>query len=259
MNISHGKDSLVDSNLLISKKDEVFLHVKCEKHIAQELSEYFTFYVPGHQFVPAFRNKIWDGKIRLFSLQNNNLYYGLLSYLEEFCKSRDYTFEYDETRPDIEDEFSVYHATKFIDSLNLHSQNKPISVREHQINAFIHAMQKRRALLLSPTASGKSLIIYLLIRQLLDYQKLKGLVIVPTTSLCSQLESDFKDYSSQNNFNVEDNVSTIMAGLSKNPTKTTIKITMEDDSILEFLEHDIVKTKRGDILAKNLLMEDEII
>ena len=219
MNIFHGKDSLVDSNLLISKKDEVFLHVKCEKHIAQELSEYFTFYVPGHQFVPAFRNKIWDGKIRLFSLQNNNLYYGLLSYLEEFCKSRDYTFEYDETRPDIEDEFSVYHATKFIDSLNLHSRNKPISVRENQINAFIHGMQKRRALLLSPTASGKSLIIYLFIRQLLDYQNLKGLIIVPTTSLVEQLYSDFADYSSHNGFDVDANVHRIYQGKDKNSNK----------------------------------------
>ena len=202
------------NNMIISKINEVYLHIKCEKHIAQELSEYFTFYVPGHQFVPAFRNKI-----RLFSLQNNNLYYGLLTYLEEFCKSREYSFEYDETRPDIQDEFSVYHATKFIESLNLHSQNKPISVREHQINAFIHGMQNRRSLLLSPTASGKSLIIYLFIRQLLDYQNLKGLIIVPTTSLVEQLYSDFADYSSHNDFDVEENVHRIYQGKDKNSNK----------------------------------------
>jgi superfamily II DNA or RNA helicase len=55
-------------------------------------------------------------------------------------------------------------------------------------------MQKRRALLVSPTASGKSLIIYLIFRQLHQYQNLKGLIIVPTTSLVEQLYSDFGDY-----------------------------------------------------------------
>lgn len=209
----------MDNKLIISKVNEVYAKITCEKHAAKELSEYFTFMVPGHQFVPAFRNKIWDGKIRLFSLQNNYLYLGLLTYLEEFCVSRDYTFEYDETRPDIEDEFSVYHANKFIESLNLHSRDKKIEAREHQIDAFIHAMQKRRTLLLSPTASGKSLIIYLLFRQLLDFQNLKGLIIVPTTSLVEQLYSDFIDYSTQNNFNVDDNVHRIYQGKDKNVDK----------------------------------------
>lgn len=207
------------NNIIISKINEVYAHIKCEKHEAKELSEYFTFMVPGHQFVPAFRNRIWDGKIRLFSLQNNQIYLGLLSYVEEFCISRNYKFEYDETRPDIQDEFSLYHANKFIESLDLHSQNKKISVREHQINAFVHAMQCRRTLLLSPTASGKSLIIYLLIRQLMDYQGLKGLIIVPTTSLVEQLYSDFNDYSSENSFDVENNVHRIYQGKDKNTNK----------------------------------------
>jgi superfamily II DNA or RNA helicase len=103
--------------------------------------------------------------------------------------------------------------------LNLHSQGKPIDVREHQRKAFIHAIQNRRALLLSPTASGKSLIIYLLFRQLLDYQNLKGLIIVPTTSLVEQLYSDFEDYSSHNGFNVEENVHRIYQGKDKHTNK----------------------------------------
>jgi superfamily II DNA or RNA helicase len=207
------------SDLVISKKDEVFAKITCEKHIARELSEYFTFMVPGHQFVPAFRNKIWDGKIRLFNLQTYTIYLGLLSYIQEFCVERGYVCEYDETRVDIEDEYSVYHFNKFVESLNLHSQNKPIGVREHQQDAFIHAMQRRRALLLSPTASGKSLILYLLFRQLLDFQDLKGLIIVPTTSLVEQLYSDFQDYSSHNGFDVESNVHRIYQGKSKTTDK----------------------------------------
>jgi superfamily II DNA or RNA helicase len=190
------------SDLTISKKDEVYAKITCEKHIAKELSEYFTFFVPGYQFVPAYRNRIWDGKIRMFNLQTNQIYLGLLPYIESFCNERKYTFDYGDPRPDIEDEYSVYHAKKFIDSLNIHARGEPIEIREHQIDAYIHAMQKRRALLVSPTASGKSLIIYLIFRQLHQYQNLKGLIIVPTTSLVEQLYSDFGDYNNGEMTNV---------------------------------------------------------
>jgi superfamily II DNA or RNA helicase len=50
---------------------------------------------------------------------------------------------------------------------------------------------------------------------LLQYQDLKGLIIVPTTSLVEQLYTDFEDYSSENGFNVEDNVHRIYQGKDK--------------------------------------------
>jgi len=189
--LSHGRNLLAGSDIVLSKKDEVYAKVTCEKHIAKELSEFFTFFVPGYQFVPAYRNRIWDGKIRLFNLQSYTIYLGLLDYIKQFCEERNYTLEHE---LDLEDEFSVYHAKKFAEQLNIHSNGKPIEVREHQLNAFVHAMQKKRTLLVSPTASGKSLIIYLIFQQLHKYQNLKGLVIVPTTSLVEQLYSDFGDY-----------------------------------------------------------------
>jgi len=187
--------------ILINKVNEVYAKITAEKSILKEASEYFTFFVPGYQFVPAYRNKIWDGRIRLLNLQNNQLYIGLLSYLESFCDERNYTYEY-QNGLELQDEYSEYHAKKFISKINPHARGEPIEVREHQIAAYVHAMQNRRALLLSPTASGKSLIIYLLFRQLHEYQNLKGLIIVPTTSLVEQLYSDFGDYNNGEMLNV---------------------------------------------------------
>ena len=215
MTLLDGKDSLADSNLIISKKDEVYAKITCEKSIAKELHEYFSFLVPGYQFVPAYRNRMWNGKIYLYHLNTSQIYLGLLNYVEQFCEEREYTFEY-EGGVDVEDEYSLYHAKKFIESLNIHSRGEPIEVREHQIDAYIHAMQKRRALLLSPTASGKSLIIYLIFRQLFQYQNLKGLIIVPTTSLVEQLASDFGDY---NDGTMEQYVHKIYQGKDKNTDK----------------------------------------
>jgi len=202
----------------VSKKNEVYAKVECERHILQELSDFFTFFVPGHQFTPAFRNKIWDGKIRLLDLRTNQIYLGLINYIKDFAESREYEIEFDGVG--IEDEFSMYHAKKFMSSLKLQSNGKSIEARDYQLDALCHAMQARRSLLLSPTASGKSLIIYMLFRQLLDYQKLKGLIIVPTTSLVEQLYSDFADYSSENGFKVDANVHRIYQGKDKNSNKS---------------------------------------
>ena len=202
---------MADSNVIISKKNEVYAKVNCERHILQEMSEYFTFFVPGYTFVPAYKNRIWDGKIRLLNLQTQQIYLGLLPYVEQFCEDREYTYEY-EDGIELQDEYSEYYAKKFITQLNPHARGEPIEVREHQIAAYIHAMQNRRTLLLSPTASGKSLIIYLIFRQLWQYQKLKGLVIVPTTSLVEQLFSDFGDY---NNGSMEEHIHRIYQGKEK--------------------------------------------
>ena len=65
----------------IEKINEVYMRVDCERSTAMALSDYFTFEVPGARFMPAYRNRIWDGKIRLFSVTTGELYVGLLSYL----------------------------------------------------------------------------------------------------------------------------------------------------------------------------------
>jgi len=212
----------VQDKLIISKKDEVYAKVTCEKHHAQELSEFFTFFVPGYQFVPAFRNRIWDGKIRLFDLRSNTLYLGLIPYLRKFCEERQYDLEFDETGADLTDDYPVYHGEKFVADLKLQSAGKDIEVRDYQLDAFIQGMRHRRQLLLSPTASGKSLIIYLFVRQFIQYQNLRGLIIVPTTSLVEQLYSDFADYSNANGWNVEENVHRVYQGRDKQSDKNVV-------------------------------------
>ena len=167
----------------ISRHDEVYIKVRCEPGVAQELSDYFTFFVPGYKFMPAYKNKFWDGKIRLFNPLTCLIYTGLMPYVEKFCKERNYLVDY------IDDfsceEFSLKEAKDFVAKI------KPtIQPRDYQLDAFVYAVRNRRALLLSPTASGKSFIIYLLTR----YYNARTLIIVPTTSLVSQLASDFADY-----------------------------------------------------------------
>ena len=181
----------------ISKKNEVYLYVDTERSTARALSDFFTFEVPGAKFMPAYRNRIWDGKIRLFSPATGELYHGLLPYLEKWLEDYGEDYTKDEELND-EKEIQEETLSKFIDSLKIQSHGKSIEVRDYQFNAVSTALRTHRALLLSPTASGKSLIIYILIRyyMLLLQEKAtdKILILVPTTSLVEQMHSDFIDY-----------------------------------------------------------------
>lgn len=181
--------------------NEVFLKIECENSTAMDLSEYFTFYVPNYKYHPNFKNKVWDGKIRLFNRLNNTLYVGLLPHLKKFCEERNYELKIDDELSTTEN-FSLVEAKEFADTLGI-----PFEVRDYQIKAFAHCVRKNRALLLSPTASGKSLIIYLLVR----WFSSKTLIIVPTVSLVSQLQKDFKDYG----FESDKYVHEIMSGREK--------------------------------------------
>jgi superfamily II DNA or RNA helicase len=206
----------------VSKKDEVFAKVICERHLSKELSEYFTFFVPGYQFTPAFRDRIWDGKIRLFNMQTNQIYMGLIPYLQIFANERGYEIENIEPYANVSYDFPLYHAKKFVEDLKLQSGGRDIEVRDYQLEAFVSGMRNHRQLLLSPTASGKSLIIYLFVRQLIEYQNLRGLIIVPTTSLVEQLYSDFADYSNANGWSVDENVHRVYQGKDKVSNKNIV-------------------------------------
>lgn len=170
--------------IIISNINEVYVRVLCSEGAAHELREYFTFQVPGYQFTPQYKAKLWDGKIRLFDTRTKQIYRGLVPNIVKFCEERGYEWEYDNEVYD--EELSLSEADQFIKKLNL-----PIQPRDYQIQAFVHAIRSRRALLLSPTASGKSLIIYLIMRYI---NAKRTLIIVPTISLVSQLASDFADY-----------------------------------------------------------------
>ena len=56
-------------SLIVKKVNETFLEITCQSSTEQELSEHFCFFVPGYKFMPAYRNRMWDGKIRLFDMK----------------------------------------------------------------------------------------------------------------------------------------------------------------------------------------------
>ena len=174
----------IHGRLVVAKSDEVYLTVSAEDSIRKELSEFFKFKVPGAEFIPAVRKRFWDGYIRLFNLNTNKIYLGLYDYLKEFCDERNYTIEGYEKDTDI---FTIDKFEEIVKDI-------PLELRDYQKEAVAYAAHNQKCILVSPTASGKSLMIYSLIRYNFLKKNKKALVIVPTTSLVEQMAKDFRDY-----------------------------------------------------------------
>ncbi len=173
------------TTVTITKIDEAYVRLDCDLGTLQEISDAFTFKVPGAEFMPAYKSRYWDGKIRLVNTVTRSIYAGLYAYIRRFCEERGY--EVVDGSDFSQREFSAKEAVDFIKGLGL---TEGIMPRDYQVKAFIHAVRNTRCMLLSPTASGKSLIIYMLMR----YYNAKTLIVVPTVSLVHQLAGDFKSY-----------------------------------------------------------------
>lgn len=209
----------------IEKVDEVFIRVFTEASIEQELSAFFTFEVPGARFTPKFRARMWDGKIRMFDLNRKTLYLGLVDYLIKFADRNGYEIEYlNKVIP--EENVDIKIVNQFATYLDLYGKGKPIDIRDYQIEAIHHGLNNHRAILLSPTGSGKSLIIYTLSRWHLENDR-RVIVVVPTTSLVEQMYSDFVDYSSNNKWNVEKHCQKLYSGFPKEFTSKVLFTTWQ--------------------------------
>ena len=181
-------------DLKIAKKNEVYLKVEAPDHVKYELADFFTFEVESAKFMQKTkRYRGWDGKIRLFSPSTGELYCGLVDYLTDWAKKNKYEYEIEENEfygspDDINDLITPEGVAGFVKSLHL-----PVKVRDYQYQAIYECLRYNRRLLLSPTASGKSLMIYALVRYHVNIER-NVLIVVPTTSLVEQMYKDFKSY-----------------------------------------------------------------
>ena len=180
------------ANLVISKSNEVFLKVKTEPHIEYELRDHFKFEVPNAKFMPQYRGRNWNGEIHLYDMRSKQIYVGLLDKIVSFCKNYGYTYKFEDNKfygtPYEENDFISMEGVKdYIKSISAYAP------RQYQVEGVYDALKHNRRLLISPTASGKSLMIYSLARYYVEHGK-NILVVVPTTSLVEQMYKDFEEY-----------------------------------------------------------------
>ena len=180
------------ADLVIEKINEVYLKVKTEPSIEHELRDRFTFEVPNKKFMPQYRSRYWDGYVHLFNMKTKRIYVGLLDKIVAFCENNGYSYEFESNKfygyPFEVNEMISWEGVK--DYVKSITKFKP---RDYQIDAIHDALRYNRKLLISPTASGKSLMIYAIVRYFVA-KKQKILLVVPTTSLVEQMYKDFIEY-----------------------------------------------------------------
>lgn len=215
--------------IYVEQVDDVNIRVFSEAGIEQELSNFFTFEVPGAKFMPAYKARMWDGKIRLYDIHRKTLYAGLKNYVREFANRNGYQFlpaKNANYTPIKDGNWTYAQVEEYAYSLELCARGEPIDIRDYQIDAITKCMNEHRALLLSPTASGKSLIIYTLMRQYVEQGK-KCILIVPTTSLVEQMYADFEEYSKVNGFPVDRSCQKLYSGFTKDFTSEVLITTWQ--------------------------------
>lgn len=193
----------------IDKIDEIHLRIRTDRGILREMQDHFSFFADNYKFHPKFKAKAWDGKIKLLDARSGKIYVGLLDEILRFCEERGYEAKYDYSEL-ADDEMSLAEARAFLEGLRTKVKIPDFELRDYQIESVAHCIRKRRALFLSPTSSGKSWMIYAVIKYYLLRYKLPALIIVDSTAAVSQMRDDFIEYGED-----ENNIHGILGGVDK--------------------------------------------
>lgn len=217
-----------DNTIKVRILNHSYMAIESNPAQEMELREFFAFFVPGYKYMPAYKRKVWDGRVKLYNTVTKQLHVGLYHHLRKFCGDRFYPLQIIENSeygiPNAKDEVNHPELVKYLGSLG-----SPYEPRDYQYKAISHGIENKRCLLLSPTGSGKSFIIYNLIRFVKDKKNVnKVLVVVPTTSLVEQMYKDFEDYG----YDVENECHRIYSGKEKVTDKGVIISTWQ--SIYKF-------------------------
>jgi len=203
-------------DVFLKKINESFSQIITDNRgILLGLHDEFAFFAKNYQFSPKYKNRVWDGKIRLLSLRDGFIPSGLGEHVKAYCDRNGYSFATDTAKQHVG---TTQEILDFCKNLNPHAGGKPISYYDYQLSAIVKAVRSEKRLLLSPTSSGKSLIVYSIVKW---FSELKTLIIVPTVSLVAQLYSDFDEYDNWRGW-VKDDCHKVYAGKDKNSNARVI-------------------------------------
>ena len=197
------------ADIVIAPYNQAYCYVWCPESIERELSDEFSFAVPGAQYMKKFRRG-WNGHIRLYNRTTKLIYAGLAQKIMTWAKKRGYSVE-----NRLPASTSGWTALQTEALINAHPV--PFDVRSYQKDAITHALHQQRCVILSPTASGKSLVLYYMVRARMSHGPV--LLVVPNISLVTQMLEDWRGYGWNT---VEDSVHIIMGGRPKDTEKPVV-------------------------------------
>lgn len=133
--------------ITVKKYNEVYLKIVCDRGIAYELYDYFSFFIKNHIFHPQVKERLWDGRLHLFDLKTYTIYFGLLDKIISFCKDRQYKIQID-NRINISNSITLKEVEQLTETFNIPEN---YSIRDYQLNSLYHFLKFEKMLLISPT------------------------------------------------------------------------------------------------------------
>lgn len=198
------------TDVVVHYENQLKVRIQCSQSIMYEMHEAFSFFVQGYKFTPQFKSGRWDGRVSMLDLRSKQLFRGLLPKLETWCETNEYSLSYSDPASLAP---KLHFDTAYLADCSGIGKFTP---KDYQANAVSIGLSKNQQLLLSPTASGKSYIIYLMCRWILDNTDGNVLVSVPTTALSEQLITDFEEYAEGLEWDVRSFATTLYSGKEKN-------------------------------------------
>ena len=182
---------MINHEIVLEKVNEVFIRTsKITLEQQLELSEAFSCKIKDWWFNPKVKAGTWDGSIRYYNRNTCEFPTGLLPYFINWCKQFNYNYKFDFDVNDLKCDISDEEIDKIYQKVFKNS----FKLREYQNLAIRKALRSKRGIIEHPTASGKSSLIYTLIRFALFTKDKKILLIVPSINLVEQMFNDFIDY-----------------------------------------------------------------
>lgn len=202
------------SDITLAPHTQTYCYVWTNSAIERELSDELSFVVPGSQYMQKFRRG-WDGRVRLFNRTTKMVYVGLAPRIMRWAEKQGYTVS--SKLPSQMTNWSEFDTQQLLDAYPV-----PFDVRDYQRDAITYGLQHSRTVLISPTASGKSLVLYYLVRARMSVGSI--LLVVPTITLVRQMVEDWRSYGWAD---VDDFVHQITGGVEKITEKPVVVSTWQ--------------------------------
>lgn len=195
----------------IIKENENYLRIEADIGVKQEIADSYKFRPPGFMFTPSYKNKSWDGWIRLVNPYKGLLYFGLKKHLIRWCKGRGYEVD-DQTKRIDDIEFDDDYGQQVAKGIDF-----PLELYWYQNEYIVEALRQERALIISPTSSGKSAMIRVIQAHHQHVSCARTLILVPTVMLVKQMYDDFISYGCD-----PDEIHCIKGGVTKDSDRPVV-------------------------------------
>lgn len=194
--------------LTFTLHDPVYVHVDISASDPKEVRKLQTYIFASMTYFDQNKAKSWECRegfkspmVYFFNKEENLLPIGLVPRMCKLVQNRfqNVTFKLDKAVRDLfvppKGELTMDDVKAYAATLNIHNLHSgtPLVPYEHQIKLATRAINGRRISLLACTSAGKSLSMMIIARYLVERERKKVLIVVPSTNLVEQLFSDFHD------------------------------------------------------------------